>query len=90
MQPEHVLLLAALLSAKVECVVVGGMAVIAHGYERTTRDLDIFIRPTEENAGTAFATLAKLNIPLEAGLPVTCSATPSIFALSRAITTSTS
>ncbi|MEI7584440.1 nucleotidyltransferase [Runella sp.] len=34
----------------VEYVVLGGHAVIAHGYLRTTGDIDIFVNPTLENA----------------------------------------
>jgi len=33
----------------VEYVLVGGMAVNLHGYQRTTGDMDIFVNPTEEN-----------------------------------------
>jgi hypothetical protein len=32
---------------------------------RATRDLDIFIRPTEENARAAFETLRALGVPLD-------------------------
>ena len=34
----------------VDYVVLGGHAVIAHGYLRTTGDVDFFVRPTTENA----------------------------------------
>ncbi|WP_353717354.1 hypothetical protein [Dyadobacter sp. 676] len=34
----------------IEYVVLGGHAVIAHGYLRTTGDVDIFVNPTDENA----------------------------------------
>jgi hypothetical protein len=44
---------------------VGGLAVNAYGYARATHDLDIFIRPTEENARAAFGALLALGIPLE-------------------------
>ena len=36
-----------------------------HGYVRATHDLDIFIRPTEENARAAFGALRTLGVPLE-------------------------
>lgn len=65
MNPKQISLLAAFLAAKVEYAVVGGMAVNAHGYVRATNDLDIFIRPTEENAKAAFDALLALGIPLE-------------------------
>jgi predicted nucleotidyltransferase len=39
----------ALNKASVEYVLVGGYAVIFHGYQRTTGDLDVWINPTAEN-----------------------------------------
>lgn len=39
----------ALNSAKVEYLLVGGYAVIFHGYNRTTGDLDIWVNPTSTN-----------------------------------------
>src|SRR5450755_13921 len=38
-----------LVDTGVEFVIVGGFAVIAHGYVRATRDLDIVPAPTREN-----------------------------------------
>lgn len=37
----------------------------AHGYIRATNDLDLFIRPTLENAHAAFRALTALGVPLE-------------------------
>lgn len=65
MNSKQISLLAAFLAAHVECVVVSGVAVNAHGYARATNDLDVFIRPTEENARAAFAALLALGVPLE-------------------------
>lgn len=42
-------LLRRLAGAGVDFVVIGGVAVIAHGYERTTRDLDICYSPEGDN-----------------------------------------
>ncbi len=39
----------ALNKANVEYVLVGGYAVIYHGYNRTTGDIDIWVNPTVEN-----------------------------------------
>jgi hypothetical protein len=64
MNSSQISLLAALHAAKVEFAVVGGIAVIAHGYVRTTNDLDIFIRPTVENAQAAFMALREIGVPL--------------------------
>ena len=69
MFPDHLTLLSALLDRNVEFVIVGGVAVIAHGYIRTTRDLDIFIRPTMENCEAAYAALAAANVSLEGWEP---------------------
>jgi hypothetical protein len=65
MNEKQTSLLAAFAAAGVEYAVVGGVAVNAHGYVRATHDLDIFIRPTEENALAAFDALRALNVPLE-------------------------
>jgi len=65
MNEKQISLLAAFAAAKVEYAVVGGVAVNAHGYVRATHDLDIFIRPTKENARAAFSALLALGVPLE-------------------------
>lgn len=39
----------ALNNSHVEYILVGGYAVIYHGYNRTTGDLDIWVNPTSEN-----------------------------------------
>jgi hypothetical protein len=38
-----------LIGAGIDFVVIGGFAVIAHGYLRATKDIDIVPRPTAEN-----------------------------------------
>jgi hypothetical protein len=48
--PEFNRLLSALTSANAEYLVVGGYAVIYHGYVRTTGDLDIWVALNEGNA----------------------------------------
>ena len=50
---------------QVEYVLVGGYAVILHGYRRTTGDLDIWVNTTRENF------LKLLNAFLNFGLPTT-------------------
>lgn len=39
----------ALNKAEVEYILVGGYAVVLHGYSRTTGDVDIWVNPTSEN-----------------------------------------
>ncbi len=69
MNEKQISLLAAFLAAEVEYAVVGGVAVNAHGYVRATNDLDIFIRPTVDNARAAFNALLALGVPLEGLTP---------------------
>jgi hypothetical protein len=65
MNRKQISLLAAFAAAKVDYAVVGGMAVNAHGYIRATLDLDIFIRPTVENAQAAFHALLAMGVSLD-------------------------
>lgn len=51
--------LAALNSEGVAYVVIGGMAVLYHVPYRTTRDLDVLIEPTLDNARRARAAVAR-------------------------------
>ena len=48
--PDLALLCARMNTYGVEYLVMGGWAAIAHGLPRTTIDVDIYIRPTLENA----------------------------------------
>lgn len=59
-------LAAALHGRQVEFVVVGGVAVGAHGYLRATRDLDVVPRPTPEN----LRLLARALVDIDATLPL--------------------
>ena len=38
----------------VEFLIVGAYALAAHGFPRTTGDIDIFVRPAPENAARVF------------------------------------
>ena len=64
MNEKQISLLAAFAADGVEYAVVGGVAVNMHGYVRATLDLDLFIRPTEDNARAAFRALVSLGVPL--------------------------
>ncbi len=50
-------LLKSLKEHKVDFVIIGATAFPVHGYARATLDIDIFIRPTEENAKQAWQAL---------------------------------
>ncbi len=46
---EHKKFLLLLLKYKVDFMLIGGYAVIYYGYERGTADMDIWLKPTNEN-----------------------------------------
>jgi predicted nucleotidyltransferase len=46
---EHQEILKQLIQAEVDFLLIGGYAVIYYGYRRTTGDLDLWLRPTNEN-----------------------------------------
>ena len=59
MEEEYLNLLRLFRAEDVEYVVVGGYAVIAHGFPRTTGDLDVLVRPTPANARRVVRALAR-------------------------------
>ena len=54
----------ALNAAEVEYLLVGGYAVIIHGYNRTTGDMDLWINPTSENYGRLVNAFVQFGMPL--------------------------
>lgn len=46
---EHQEIIKVLLKHHVDFILIGGLAVIYHGYGRTTGDMDLWIKPTNEN-----------------------------------------
>jgi hypothetical protein len=57
-------MLSALSAAGVEFLIVGAHALAAHGVPRATGDLDIWVRPTAENANRTLRALAMFGAPL--------------------------
>jgi hypothetical protein len=57
-------LLSAFNEHRVKYLVVGGYAVAIHAQPRATKDLDLFIQPSIENANAVFAALANFGAPL--------------------------
>jgi predicted nucleotidyltransferase len=57
-------LLGRLAGARVDFVVIGGVAVIAHGYERNTKDLDICYSPDRANLDALGEVLIELGTRL--------------------------
>jgi hypothetical protein len=58
-------LVSVLSSERVRYLVVGGYAVIEHTEPRYTKDLDIWVEPTEENAERVFRALSRFGAPLD-------------------------
>jgi len=58
-------LLAVLNAEQVRYLVVGGYAVSLHAQPRATKDLDILIEPSSENAGALFRALIAFGAPLD-------------------------
>jgi hypothetical protein len=69
MNPDFTDMLSALSEAGVDFLIVGAHALAAHGVPRATGDLDIWIRPTPDNAARALRALEAFGAPL-AGLTV--------------------
>jgi hypothetical protein len=61
---DFVEMLSELSAAGVDFIVVGAHALAAHGVPRATGDIDIWIRPTAENADRAFRALVVFGAPL--------------------------
>lgn len=57
-------LLAEFNAHDVEYIVVGAHALAAHGHVRATKDLDIWVRPSAENAPKVLAALRAFGAPL--------------------------
>jgi len=58
-------MLSLLLENGVDFLPVGAYALAAHGFPRATADIDIFVRPSKENAKHVFKTLSEFGAPLK-------------------------
>lgn len=54
------------VESDVEFVVVGAYALAAHGHPRATGDIDLFVRPTPENARRVYRALLEFGAPVAA------------------------
>src|SRR3954462_4996639 len=68
--------LTALEEAKVRYLVVGGVAVVLHGYLRTTLDLDLVLQLERDNLERALKALANLELRPQAPVPLDSFADP--------------
>ncbi|MGO8999124.1 MAG: hypothetical protein ACLQVI_37840 [Polyangiaceae bacterium] len=64
MNPDFLDLLRSLLAADVRFMVVGAYAVGVHGRPRATKDLDVWVEPSAENAPRVIRALVEFGAPL--------------------------
>ena len=62
--PDFRDLLRAFSGHQVRYLVVGAYAVAAHGHPRATKDLDLWVEPSNENAARVLAALREFGAPL--------------------------
>jgi hypothetical protein len=63
LEPDFADFLDALARHRVEFVIVGAYALAHHGSPRATRDFDVWVRPTPENARSVLRALADFGAP---------------------------
>jgi len=56
-------LLRCLAEAEADYMLVGGYALMAHGYIRATQDLDVWVRPTSDNAARVMSAMKEFGLP---------------------------
>jgi len=64
MNRDFVEMLSALSAEGVEFLLVGAYAMAAHGWPRATGDIDIWVKPTPENADRVIRALQRYGAPL--------------------------
>lgn len=64
MNRDFVEMLSALSAAGADHLIVGAYAMAAHGWPRATGDIDIWVRPTRENAARVMRALEAYGAPL--------------------------
>ena len=64
LNPDYRDMLSALSAECAEYLIVGAYALAAHGHPRATGDLDIWVRPTLENARRVWRALVAFGAPL--------------------------
>ena len=79
MNRDYVEMLAALSAAGDDYFVVGAHALAAYGRPRATGDLDLWVRPTEENAQRVWAALQAFGAPLGELTPADLTTTDLVF-----------
>jgi hypothetical protein len=64
MNPHFVEILRAFRDAGVEHLVIGAHALAAHGHVRATLDIDLWVRPSLDNAARTWRALERFRAPL--------------------------
>ena len=64
LNPDFIDTLSAFSEEKVDYLLVGSYAMAFHGWARATGDIDLWIRPSEENAERVWRALQKFGAPL--------------------------
>jgi hypothetical protein len=64
MNQDFAEMLSALIEAEVDFLIVGAHALAAHGFPRATGDLDIWVRPSPDNAKRVIQALGTFGAPL--------------------------
>jgi hypothetical protein len=77
MNPDFLDILRALLAANARFMVVGAYSVGVHGRPRATKDLDVWVEPSAENAPRVIRALEEFGAPLM-GLTVADLETPGV------------
>lgn len=65
MNPDFRDMLSALCAENVEFLIVGAYALAAHGLPRATGDIDLWVRPSPENAQKVWKALQRFRAPLK-------------------------
>ena len=63
--PDYLEALSAFNAEGVEYLIIGAFAASAHGLLRATGDIDLWIRPTRDNATRVYRALARFGAPLD-------------------------
>ena len=65
LNPDFRDILSALSDAKADYLLVGGYALAFHGLPRATLDIDLWVRPSPDNADRILAALRQFGAPME-------------------------
>ena len=69
LNPDYREMLKSLEEEGAEFIIVGAYAMAAHGYPRSTADMDVWVNPTPSNAARVFRALARFGAPLKGVSP---------------------